>query len=56
MKDMIPAWVNGKLNPVEKLDVHVRGLRHKAISVFVLDGDIGMSWQQIVHSVVWRRN
>lgn len=39
MKDMIPAWVNGKLNPVEKLDVHVRGLRHKAISVFVLDGD-----------------
>jgi len=31
MKDMIPAWVNGKLNPVEKLDVHVRGLRHKAI-------------------------
>jgi len=39
MKDMIPAWVNGKLNPVEKLDVHVRGLRHKAISVFVLDGE-----------------
>jgi isopentenyl-diphosphate delta-isomerase len=36
---MIPAWVDGTLTPVEKLDVHVRGLRHKAISVFVMDGD-----------------
>jgi len=39
MTDMIPAWVNGTLTPVEKLDVHVRGLRHKAISVFVMNGD-----------------
>lgn len=36
---MIPAWVNGTLQPVEKLAVHQRGLRHKAVSVFVLDGD-----------------
>ncbi len=36
--DMIPAWVDGKLTPVEKLEVHQRGLRHKAISVFVMDG------------------
>lgn len=35
---MIPAWVDGKLTPVEKLEVHQRGLRHKAISVFVMDG------------------
>lgn len=31
----IPAWVDGVLTPVEKLDVHLRGLRHKAVSVFV---------------------
>ena len=31
----IPAWVDGTLTPVEKLDVHKRGLRHKAVSVFV---------------------
>ena len=36
MTDMIPAWVNGKLTPVEKLDVHRRGLRHMAVSVFVV--------------------
>ncbi len=36
MTDMIPAWVNGALTPVEKLEVHQRGLRHKAVSVFVL--------------------
>ena len=35
---MIPAWVNGILTPVEKLDAHVRGLKHKAVSVFVMDG------------------
>lgn len=39
MSDMIPAWVNGTLTPVEKLEVHQKGLRHKAVSVFVLDGD-----------------
>jgi isopentenyl-diphosphate delta-isomerase len=38
MTDMIPAWVNGTLTPVEKLAVHQQGLRHKAISVFVLQG------------------
>ena len=38
MTTMIPAWVNGKLTPVEKLEVHQRGLRHKAISVFVMRG------------------
>lgn len=38
MQDMIPAWVNGVLTPVEKLDAHVRGLRHKAVSVFVMHG------------------
>ena len=33
---MIPAWVDGTLTPVEKLEVHQRGLRHKAVSVFVV--------------------
>lgn len=36
---MIPAWVDGTLQPVEKLDAHLRGLRHKAVSVFVMAGD-----------------
>ena len=35
---MLPAWVDGTLTPVEKLEVHQRGLKHKAISVFVMDG------------------
>ena len=35
----IPAWVDGTLMPVEKLAVHERGLRHMAISVFVMRGD-----------------
>lgn len=35
----IPAWVNGTLTPVDKLEVHQKGLRHKAVSVFVLHGD-----------------
>ena len=33
---MIPAWEDGVLKPVEKLEVHKRGLRHKAVSVFVM--------------------
>lgn len=36
---MIPAWVDGALRPVEKLEVHSQGLRHKAVSVFVMRGD-----------------
>ncbi len=39
MSVMIPAWIDGTLTPVEKLAVHQRGLRHKAVSVFVLQGD-----------------
>ncbi|QDY70058.1 isopentenyl-diphosphate Delta-isomerase [Qingshengfaniella alkalisoli] len=39
MNQLIPAWVDGELRPVEKLSVHRRGLKHKAVSVFVLDGD-----------------
>jgi isopentenyl-diphosphate delta-isomerase len=39
MTDMIPAWVDGTLTPVEKLAVHQRGLRHLAVSVFVMNGE-----------------
>lgn len=38
-RDMIPAWVDGKLVPVEKMQVHMDGLRHKAVSVFVMNRD-----------------
>ncbi|WP_299817387.1 isopentenyl-diphosphate delta-isomerase [uncultured Jannaschia sp.] len=36
---MIPAWVDGTLRPMPKLETHERGLPHKAISVFVLRDD-----------------
>ncbi|SMX40473.1 Isopentenyl-diphosphate Delta-isomerase [Octadecabacter ascidiaceicola] len=35
---MIPAWIDGLLTPVEKLEAHQKGIRHKAVSVFVMDG------------------
>jgi len=38
MTTMIPAWIDGVLTPVEKLAAHRKGLRHKAVSVFVMDG------------------
>ncbi|MEP3843767.1 MAG: isopentenyl-diphosphate delta-isomerase [Paracoccaceae bacterium] len=38
MEILIPAWVGGTLQPVEKLSAHQRGLRHKAVSVFVIAG------------------
>jgi isopentenyl-diphosphate delta-isomerase len=38
MSILIPAWVDGRLTPVDKLEAHRKGLRHKAISVFVLRG------------------
>ncbi|MEP4199403.1 MAG: isopentenyl-diphosphate delta-isomerase [Aliishimia sp.] len=38
MEILIPAWVNGTLQPVEKLAAHQQGLRHKAVSVFVIAG------------------
>jgi isopentenyl-diphosphate delta-isomerase len=38
MSHTIPAWVNGELTPVDKLAAHERGLKHKAVSVFVVKG------------------
>jgi isopentenyl-diphosphate delta-isomerase len=43
---LIPAWVDGELQPIEKLEVHQRGLRHKAISVFIFDGDFVLLQQR----------
>lgn len=34
----IAAWRDGRLTPVDKLEVHRLGLRHPAVSVFVNDG------------------
>lgn len=37
---LIPAWgPDGVLRPVDKLEAHRRGLRHPAISVFVVDDE-----------------
>lgn len=38
MNNMIPAWVNGTLTPTDKLLAHEKGLKHKAVSVFVVKG------------------
>jgi isopentenyl-diphosphate delta-isomerase len=37
--DMIPTWVGGDLVAVDKLQAHREGLRHKAVSVFVMCGE-----------------
>lgn len=47
--EMIPAWVDGALTPVEKLAVHQRGLRHKAVSVFVMDGENVLLQRRALH-------
>ena len=36
---MIPAWIDGSLAPLDKLEVHLRGIKHRAVSVFVMAGD-----------------
>ncbi|WP_420859935.1 isopentenyl-diphosphate Delta-isomerase [Marivivens marinus] len=36
-QQMIPTWVDGVLTPVDKLEAHIRGLRHRAVSVFLRD-------------------
>lgn len=46
---LIPAWVNGELTPVEKLEVHRKGLKHKAVSVFVLDGESVLLQRRALH-------
>lgn len=38
MTGLIPAWVEGRLTPVDKMEVHRKGLRHQAVSVFVMSG------------------
>ena len=39
LEEAIPAWVDGRLQPVEKLEAHRLVLRHKAISIFVNRGE-----------------
>ena len=39
MTELVPAWLNGLLTPVDKLEVHRLGLRHMAVSVFVMAGN-----------------
>lgn len=46
---LIPAWVDGELKPMDKLEVHQKGLRHKAISVFVMDGEKVLLQRRAAH-------
>lgn len=38
LQAQIPAWNDGVLTPMGKLLVHQLGLRHKAVSIFILSG------------------
>ena len=38
MAELIPAWDKGSLLPLDKIEVHRRGLRHMAVSVFIQRG------------------
>ena len=49
MTIMIPAWVNGDLTPVEKLEAHEKGLRHLAVSVFVMRRGKVLIQQRALH-------
>jgi isopentenyl-diphosphate delta-isomerase len=49
MTIMIPAWENGVLKPVEKLEAHKRGLKHKAVSVFVMNKGRVLIQQRAMH-------
>jgi isopentenyl-diphosphate delta-isomerase len=42
----IPAWVNGTLAPVDKMEVHRQGLRHLAVSVFLMRGRLTLIQQR----------
>lgn len=35
---LIAAWLDGDIVALDKLEVHRRGLRHPAVSIFVMDG------------------
>ncbi len=35
---LIPTWINNKLSPFDKLEAHRLGLRHMAVSVFIMQG------------------
>jgi len=36
MDILVPAWIDGQLQPVEKRQTHLRRSRHKAVPVFVM--------------------
>ena len=41
MENGIAAWIDGTLQPVEKIEAHLKGLKHPAVSVFLVsDRDI----------------
>ena len=39
MEILIPAWDGDQLVPVEKLLAHIKGMKHRAVSIFLLAGD-----------------
>jgi isopentenyl-diphosphate Delta-isomerase len=49
MSSLIPAYVDGVLAPVDKLEVHQRGLRHPAVSVFVMQDNRMLLQKRAAH-------
>ena len=49
MSSLIPAYVDGVLVPVDKLEVHQRGLRHPAVSVFVMQDNRMLLQKRAAH-------
>ncbi|WP_108722436.1 isopentenyl-diphosphate Delta-isomerase [Thioclava electrotropha] len=39
MMGQIQAWIEGTLAPVDVMDAHREGIRHRAVSIFVMDGE-----------------
>ena len=46
---LIPAWVDGTLTPVEKLRAHTHGLKHQAVSIFVMNRGRILLQQRAAH-------
>ncbi|MEM6304643.1 MAG: isopentenyl-diphosphate Delta-isomerase [Pseudomonadota bacterium] len=45
----IPTWVDGVLKPYDKLAAHLEGLRHMAVSVFVMSGSDVLIQRRALH-------
>ena len=55
MDILIPAWIDGQLQPVEKLQTHLRGLRHTSLYAKTLLKTGGLSLETAAEPAVIAR-